>query len=791
MTPVEPQKQRVKLLLVDDSPENLLALEAVLESLDQILVKATSGIEALRYLLEDDFAAILLDVRMPDMDGFEAAEMIRSRKRSQNTPILFLTGYRSDEHLSRGYGIGAVDFLFKPLVPAILKSKVAVFVELSLNAALLKQQAEELQRTEKKFRAVLEAAPEAMVITDEAGAITLVNSQTEELFGYSREQLLGRNVQTLLPGWDLSNRGRAQELEAVTSSKRSFPAEISVKTSRTDEGGVLISVIRDVTARRQYDESIRRLNADLERKVAERTHELLNDIAERRRVEQALRESEQRLRVAIEAAHMGMWSVDAASGRLNVSARVAEALGWEDADASADLQRWRESVHPEDREAAEGELTAALSGSRDYESEYRVLHGGRVGWLSVRGQMLRDANGAPFRLVGVAQDITERKQAEEATHHRAKLESLGILAGGIAHDFNNLLTGILGNASMMLDDTPENTPEFSMLTDLVNSADRAAQLTKQMLAYSGKGHFVVKPISLSQQVREIMPLIAASIPKQAQVKLALDDEMPLVEADPSQLQQLVMNLILNAAEAIDRPGGTVRVSTQLENVPAERTDFYLAEPLAPGKYVVLVVEDTGHGMDAETMARIFDPFFTTKFTGRGLGLAAALGIVRGHKGGIHVDSEPGRGTCFRVYFPALASAQLTQPSGSVAHDLTGAGTVLIVDDEEVVRRLAKVSLERQGYRVLLAHGGEEAIKMVNGGSEPVKLVVLDMAMPDMNGDDVLRELRRRHPLLRVIASSGFSESEARKRFGPDIRGFLQKPYTVSQLAALVKSAAAE
>jgi CheY-like chemotaxis protein len=366
-----------------------------------------------------------------------------------------------------------------------------------------------------------------------------------------------------------------------------------------------------------------------------------------------------------------------------------------------------------------------------------------------------------------------------------------VLAGGIAHDFNNLLVGILGNASLAQDMLPDGSPIRELMGDVVSASDKAALLTRQMLAYSGRGRFVVEPVDLSTMVREILPLVSRSISPAVSVDLALAAELPAVECDKTQMQQVIMNLLINAAESCNGNPGMVHVSTSTALADAQtiRPAFGLA-PVQAGCFVRLEVRDTGSGMSEEVKAKIFDPFFTTKFTGRGLGLSAALGIIRAHHGAIEVESTVGKGTSFRIYFPAAAGVkEAAQDAKAPGLQLAGGGTILVVDDEEVVRKTARVTLQRNGYRVVTAENGEAAVNLFESMAGEIELVVLDLTMPVMGGEAALEHLKRIDPEAKVLLSSGFSFAEVSVRFqGRGLAGFLQKPYTAAQLVEEVQRA---
>jgi signal transduction histidine kinase len=386
----------------------------------------------------------------------------------------------------------------------------------------------------------------------------------------------------------------------------------------------------------------------------------------------------------------------------------------------------------------------------------------------------------------------ERRQLEEQLRRAQKLESLGLLAGGVAHDFNNLLTGILGNASLVLDMTSESAPTREMLRDIIRASERAADLTRQLLAYAGKGNFVIEPVNLSTLVREISDLIRSSVPRTVALDVQLQPDIPPIEADATQMQQLVMNLILNAAEATAERSGEVRVSTGVLRIaPGEPVTHYRPNPPSPGTYVTVQVSDDGCGMSELVQTQIFDPFFTTKFTGRGLGLSAALGIVRSHQGAIGVESEVGVGSTFTVLLPVVETAQprldpalLNQETQTVS-----SGAVLIIDDEDLVRRAARATLEHFGYTVYDAASGPDGADLFSRLHDRVSAVLLDLTMPRMDGYDVWRYIRRVRPDMKVVISSGFEEADAMKQFSEDpALLFLKKPFTAAGLGNKIQEA---
>ncbi len=375
----------------------------------------------------------------------------------------------------------------------------------------------------------------------------------------------------------------------------------------------------------------------------------------------------------------------------------------------------------------------------------------------------------------------ERQQLDGHIQRTQKFESLGVLAGGIADDFNNLLVGILGNASMLQKYFPPGSTRHTGLSEIETAAKCAADLCKQMLAYSGRGRFVIAPLDLNVLVKEMGERVAASISTNTVLDYALAESLPAIKADATQIRQVVMHLIANASEAIGGEAGVVTVATGVENCAEARCyDRDLDESQPKGPYVYLEVRDSGCGMSEEVRAKLFDPFFTTKFAGRGLGMSAVLGIVGGHKGAIRVDSTPSCGTTLRVLFPASTASTKEVPVKPKTAQR--GGTILLVDDDEMVLRLSRKILEREGFTVLVARDGCEALECFREQADTISCVVLDLTMPRMGGAETFRKLRSIRNNVRVILVGGYDQEEITKGFGENgFAGFLQKPFGLRTL----------
>ena len=454
---------------------------------------------------------------------------------------------------------------------------------------------------------------------------------------------------------------------------------------------------------------------------------------------------------------------------------------------------------PESDRREIGRMRLALASGEVFTSELiNYRKDGTPFHVEARIMPIRDPRGRITHWVGTQRDITARKEAaaererlEVRLREKQKLESLGVLAGGVAHDFNNLLTIIMGNASLARLVPQQSAVIAQNLSFIESAAQRAAELCRQMLAYSGKGRFFVRSVDLNTVLRETADLVRSSAARNHLLQLDLAPDLAPVHADATQLQQVAMNLLLNAAEATAPADGTIRVSTaniQLDSARLARA--HLGPDLPAARYVVLEVADNGCGISRDVQERIFDPFFTTKFTGRGLGLAAVLGIVRAHAGAIEVESEPGQGTLFRVFLPATDKPVHARPkTPPPPRRPAGRGrAVLVADDERLLRETVRDLLERHGFEVIVAADGAEAVALFRQHREQLAAVLLDLTMPGVDGVAAFATIHTLAPTLPVVLMSGYSREEAVERFEQrGLAGFLQKPFATESLLEVLDS----
>ena len=630
------------------------------------------------------------------------------------------------------------------------------------------------------YKTLVEAEHDGIVYNDMDGNILSVNARFAELLGFaSVEELLVSGLTTF---------------DLLAPEERESARDKAAPMFETN----LIRNVEMKILRRDGSQFYAELNTTIVRdeQLAPKTLvTFVRDISERKRAEVELHESEARLRAITENVPDIIFTVDRQL-RIQFINHVPTGLSVERALGTSCL----EYVAPDDRATVETAIQHVFETGQL--TSYEILARGpkdTLSWYATRLAPI-DLGAGEKHVLLITEDITARKQAEEQQHQldakfqqAQKLESLGILAGGIAHDFNNLLTGILGYADLASLELPPGSPAHDLIAEAMNGTRRAAELTAQMLAYSGKGRFVVEPLDLSALIEGITRLLGISISKKCVLKYDLVPDLPNIAADATQMRQVVMNLVINASEAIGERSGLISIATGAMHCDhTYLSETYLDEDLPEGLYVYVEVSDNGTGMTEETRARLFEPFFTTKFTGRGLGLAAVLGIVRGHKGALKVYSEPGRGTTFKALFPAteMPSAALENSRGP-ATEWRGSGTVLLIDDEETVRGLVRRMLERMGFTVLTAADGREALELFRANTAQIRLMVLDMTMPHMDGEETFRELRRIRDDLIIILSSGYNEQTATSRFaGKGLAAFIQKPYRFEELRAVVRKALA-
>ncbi len=527
--------------------------------------------------------------------------------------------------------------------------------------------------------------------------------------------------------------------------------------------------------------TLKRLNLHLDLDVTERTEEL--------------RRSEERFRTLFDHVPDGVLLVNAddagSFGRIQDANEAAARMHGYSLEAlkALDIEALNAPGEGPRLESFEARVWRLKAGESVREELTHLKRDGTTFPVEAIGTLVR-LHGRQY-VLGFLRDITERKLSEQALLRTQRTESLGVLAGGIAHDFNNLLTAVMGQTSLALDLMGTEAAGRENLGRALGAAEKAAALTRQMLAYSGRGKFTIQPVSINGAIRENLGFLEAAIPKQVRLELDLDQELPMVTGDPSQVQQVLMNLVINGVESIGDAPGRISIRTRfvhLDTVDASRWPL-CGNSLAPGDYVWIEVADTGCGMTREVLSRVFDPFFSTKAKGHGLGLSAVQGIIRAHRGGLGVDSVLHQGTTFRILLPAGAPDPPLPESATAAGRGSGARAVLVIDDEDYLLEVVRDALEAHGHTAFLAPSGEEGIALLRRHGPQIDLVLLDLSMPGLGGVETFRLLREVDPKVPLILSSGFAQEEVLTQVkGMDLAGFLQKPYLAKDLIRTVESA---
>lgn len=620
------------------------------------------------------------------------------------------------------------------------------------------------QRFQSDFQTLYEDAPLAYQSLDRQGVILLVNKAWLCLLGYERSDVIGRSFADFLTPASqviLTERLRAlradgcatnQAYEMVSAAGEAIPVRVDGRVVLGDTGGF------------------------------ERTHCIVQDMRAEVEARRGQAESEGRYQRLVELAREGIWEINAAAETVFVNPAMAAMLEYTVEEMQG--RHLFDFMDERGRKISERNLERRERGIEEQHDFEFITRTGRRVITTMSTSPLYDADGNYSGALAGVMDVTERRRFEHEMLHTQKLESLGVLAGGIAHDFNNLLQTIMGNAELAREDLDEDASAQQSLQEIQQAARRAANLCREMLAYAGKGQVQLEDVDFASLVAEMGEILQISHSKKAEFTLVVEPDLPLITGDAAQLGQVVMNLITNASEALEDKEGQVRVTVQAQDLDAvaAASRFPLAT-LEPGLHVLLTVSDNGCGMNSETLGRIFDPFYTTKFAGRGLGLAAVLGIIKSHGGAIAVKSAVGQGTTITVALPA-------HPEGvpATVEDVAGEPgvsrslTVLVAEDEQSVQRIVMRLMTRLGHTVHLAANGREALDIHRERGDQLDVVMLDLTMPVMDGKEAMKEIRQRDQQVPIIVCSGFPAEDIARGFGsdqPDV--FLQKPFAIVQL----------
>ncbi len=781
--------RRDRILVVDDTTADLQLLTSLLTEQGYTVHPASDGALALRFVQLVLPDLILLDVRMPGTDGYEVCRRLKADERTRAIPVIFISILEDALDKVKGLQEGAVDFITKPFQPEEVLSRVGIHLRLRDLTERLEQKVSErteelmianqrlqhelaereraeeaLRRSEEKYRRIVDTAGEGIWMIGPDGVTTLVNAKMAEMLGYSAEEMVGRPATDFMFGDDKPDH------EARRERRCRGVSETYERRFRRKDGETLWT---SISATGIFDDE-GRFNGSFA---------MFTDITQRKRAEAQLI----RLFTAVEHAGESILVTDSEGTILYVNPAFEKTTGYARHEAIGSNPRiLRSGKHDKafyqqmwntllSRNIWRGEFTNRKKDGTLYEETATI-------------SPVMDEADRIVNFVAVKRDVTGENLLQRQLIQAQKMESIGTLAGGIAHDFNNLLHIIAGHAELLEMDLAEKNLKFGELDAIRQSARRGADLIKQILTFSRRIDSKFESINLNQEVKTTERLLNRTIPKMIEIELRLEPGLERVRADSMLIEQVLINLAVNAKDAMPEGG---RLTIETENVLLDEEHCRCHAELVPGRYVLLRVSDTGHGMSEAVREHIFEPFFTTKglADGTGLGLATAFGILKMHGGHITCESEVGKGTTFQIHLPTAEAFTPDMEHEQEAAAVAGASEkILVVDDEPMIRDLAKRMLEKAGYSVLTAGSGKEGIEVYGRHKSEISLVVLDLVMPEMGGKQCLEELLKVDPQVKALIASGFAVKGNTKAFlDAEAKGMVSKPFDMNEMLRAVRN----
>ncbi|MCP3944871.1 MAG: response regulator [Desulfobacteraceae bacterium] len=832
-------ERKQEILIVDDKLENIFNIKQILADTNTKIIGASSGNEALIANLNHRFALTILNVKMPKMDGYELAKLLRSEEKTNKLPIIFISRvYSNDYHMFKGYDSGAIDFLVKPFDAKILLNKVIVFLELDHHKNEIKNQLDQLKISESKFESLVLTIPDIVYRIDPGGKFTFINNAIEKL-GYTPAELIGSHFSSIILPVDVDRVSRIKVLEKNqnsliqrtnsiklfderrTEKRKTTGLEIHLISKKKNDllSGTLedisnsnilvevnsaglysnkvekqnkifigtVGVIRDITDRKKLEDKLRNANDQLEMKIWERTSELVNknqalsaEIKKRKTAEEKSKKAKKEWKEIFEAiGHMTM-ILDKDRTIISANRSTIEQIGKSKEEIIG--KKCYEIFHHSDT-AHENCPIKHFDNSGDITTKEVLFKATNKSYI-VSCTPIFSNNRKLQKIIHIATDITHRKKLEKDLIQSHKMEAIGTLAGGIAHDFNNILSVLLGYSDLSLQNVEPGSILEENLKEIYNAGIRAKDLVKQILTFARQAEDELLPSRVDLIVKEVIKFIRSSIPSTIAIKDDIQTKSKTM-ANVTQIHQVLMNLCSNASHAMNKMGGILTIG--LKDIKID--DKISQIPFEPGDYLELTVSDTGTGISPDIIDHIFEPYFTTKDTGEGtgMGLAVVQSIIKETGGYLTVKSRSGKGTVFTIFLPIIIEKDMEFKINSNLVNTKGDEHILLVDDEPDITKVNRQILQNFGYRVTTKNNSIEALELFAKDPDKFDIVISDMTMPEMPGDKLLTNILKIKPDIPVILCTGYSKNISKEtaiKLG--IKAFLNKPLNKKELVKTIR-----